>query len=294
MAPKLVTKEKTAAKGKSIGREDVIRGQLKEARDMNETSYVTMASLLHETYHNQYYTKWGHDDFEGYCDKELDFGYRKAKHLIEIWDKVTDLKLDIKRVSALGWTKMRDLVKILTAKNSEKWLKKAEDMSHREVQEAVRIVRQKEGDPGVRTTKTKLEMTMSEAEAQIILEAIETAKGLAETDNVVLAMEMICQEWLEYKGAVPEARSLDAQIDYLEKAYGVKLEVKSTKKSKAMDEVEAEVKATSKKGKAKKEEVEPDPLEDFDENPVARAKKATAAKKAGKATDQDLDDLLGL
>lgn len=290
MATKVATQEAVKTKGRSVSHEAVVRAELIKAKDANENSYMELASLLHEAHTKKYYGEWGHDSFEDYCDNELEFSYRKAKYLVEIWDKVTDLKLDLKQVTPLGWTKLKELVIIMNSKNAAKWLDKATKMSTRELTAAVKAVRQKEGDPGVRASKTTLSLTMSEAEAQVILDGIETAKGLLETDNVVLALEMICQEWLEYKGAVPEARSLDSQVDYLEKAYGVSIEVK-TKKKKKIEEVEEEVKTKTKKPSPSKSAAKDDDDDLLLEGDTTAKR---SARKAGKSTDQDVDAFLGL
>jgi hypothetical protein len=61
---------------------------------------------------------------------------------------------------------------------------------------------------------------MSEAEASVITESIEEAKKLIEADNSVLALEMICQDWMEAKGKAPERTNLEDHIAYLQEAYG--------------------------------------------------------------------------
>jgi hypothetical protein len=105
---------------------------------------------------------------------------------------------------------------------------------------------------------------MSEAEAAIILEAIEEAKGLCDTENPVIALEMICQDWMQSQGSKPTRSSVEGIISYVEKAFGVKLEQSSKKKETA---------------KADKKDA-PGPTE----------KKASPAKKEKKVVEDEDDD----
>ena len=93
----------------------------------------------------------------------------------------------------------------------------------------------------------KLNLTMGESEHKVIMEALGEAKKICETDNLTVALEMICQDWLTEKGAKPEATHLEDHIKYLEKVYPVKISFKEISKKKVKEEPE-EV-AEPKKGK---------------------------------------------
>jgi len=235
---KTQTKAKTAAAAGSVPesklrREQVVRKAILEAKENIEHSYLDLASNLYEAYHREYYTeKWGYQSWEEYCTKELDQPYRKAMYLIEIWDKVKALKLPEKKVAALGWSKMKDLVAVLNAENAKDWMEKAKKMTSRELTEAVKIVRKSDKTGVDLPTITTMTFRMSESEASVITDAIEVAKRLCETENAVVALEMICQDWLEEKGQQPERAGLDDHIEFLQKVYGVSISYTADKKSK--------------------------------------------------------------
>jgi hypothetical protein len=197
-------------------------------------------------------------------------------YFVDIWDKVKEFNLDQKQVIGLGWTKMKDICSVMTKRNAAGWLKKAEQMTSRELAEAVKIVRRKDTKGGKDLpTITTMTLRMSESEANIITDAIEEAKKLTESDNAVVALEMICQDWAESQGATPARTSLEDRVSFIESTYGVK--VKVTGKPKV--EVKEEKKTTTAK----------------DTKTKTKAKASGKAKgKDDESSDQDIDDLLGL
>jgi len=295
MAKKTVV-EQQAAQASSTGavaksavkveRQALVRDLILETQKNIETGYIDLAKLLSEAYHKEFYTTWGFSTFEEYCVAELDVQYRKAMYFVEIWDKVKSLNLPQGKVAKLGWTKMKDIVAVISEENAKEWLEKAEKMSSRELTEAVKIVRLKDTKGTTVPVVTKMVLMMSEAEATIVLEAIEEAKKLCNSDNVVVALEMICQDWLADKGVQPERTTLERQIDYLERMYGVQLTVKAQKKkvseressgAKAAEVVE---KASKKKGSSS--------IDDLLEEADGPEPKSTTRKAP------DVNELLGL
>lgn len=211
-------------KTKAIPRSDQVRKQIKEARSSVDKGSMDMAKLLSEIYHKEYHLAWGFSNFEAYCDMELDFQYRKAKYLVEIWDKVKTFNIDQKRLEAIGWTKLRELVKVMDAENVEEWLERAESSSYRELHTTI-STRIGSGEDVNQITTFKLRMDAGEA--AIIMEALDAAKSMLSSDkeNTTLALQMICQDWMEAHGHSPEKTPLAVHVAYLEKIYGIKVTV---------------------------------------------------------------------
>lgn len=226
-----VTKAKTK-------RQEIVRDQILKFKDQIDESYLDISKLLTEAYHSNFTEEWGFANFEEYCNKELDWKYRKARYLIDIYDKVKSLQLDEKRVRQLGWSKMKDLAAVLTAKNAKTWLDKAEKMTSREVTEAVKVSRRKDTSNTEVPMVTTVKLTMSESEANIIMEAIAEAKKMTESENDVVALEMICQDWMAEKGATPGRSSIDDVIGYIETVYGVKVSYETVEKSEVEETAE--------------------------------------------------------
>lgn len=267
MAVRTKTKGKsasTSATGKAVKatqkqkRHELVMAKILEIDDRLETSYLNLSQLLSETYHKEYPELWGYEEgpqgFRDFCDAKLSVGYRKSMYMIDIWDKVIKFRLDKKKVAALGWTKMKDIVTVINAKNAAKWLEKAKKMSSREVTEACKISKRPDSGKDVPSI-VSMKFQMGESEANIVTDALSEAKKLLNTTNDTNALEYICQEWMGTAGVTPERASLADHIKGLEVAFGVNITTKVDKKKqaamkKAKKEAEAEEEAAAETAEA--------------------------------------------
>ena len=77
---------------------------------------------------------WGYSSWNDFVQEELGIHYKKAQRLLNIWKTLSvDLNLhdDVKvRISALGFSKVRELIRVLTATNYEDWISTAEKLGY--------------------------------------------------------------------------------------------------------------------------------------------------------------------
>lgn len=270
-----------------LPREKVVRDRLLEAKGALENGYLEMAQLISEAFHKEFHLNWGFGTFREYCEQELEIGYHKATYFMDIWDKVKTLELPKSKVTKLGWTKMKDIAAVVTKENAEELLEKASSMSSRELTETVKTMRKSDPnkDKNVPVTVT-FSVKMGESEHRVVLDAIEEAKKLLETDQTTLALETICSDWMEAKGGQPTVTALEDYIAYLENVFPVKISFKSVKKAKASKPVappeEEEDEAPPKKAAAKKGK----------KGAEKGAKPKKAAKKVAPVEDEDQEDPL--
>jgi hypothetical protein len=136
------------AKAKSLQ----IRQRARELAHDLEHGYLELAQLLYLVYDRTedgdpknppLYMAWGYKTFADYVDTDLGFNIRKAQRLRHIWFKLEveltglDPKLK-KRLVDLGWSKLRELVRVLTLKNASEWVDKAENMSFVQLEDSIR------------------------------------------------------------------------------------------------------------------------------------------------------------
>jgi len=109
-----------------------------------DTGYMELAKILYDIYdcpvdgdpkNASVLTTWGHATFKDYVENELGIHYKKAQRLRSIWYVLEIMlkDLDVKtkeRLVALGSTKMREMVRVLTVDNVGRWLTIAENESH--------------------------------------------------------------------------------------------------------------------------------------------------------------------
>jgi len=121
-----------------------VRQKAKNLAGKLETGYMDLARILYTVYDTPVdgdsqnppiYTLWGYKTFADYAETELGLHYKKAQRLRNIWYRLevelADLDPEIKqRVVNIGYSKVRELVRVLTLSNAQSWVEKAELMSY--------------------------------------------------------------------------------------------------------------------------------------------------------------------
>ena len=115
--------------------------------------YMELAEILHTVWatpingeaHNACVTvAWGYENYVEWAEEELGLHKRKAERLKAIWHHLhvtLEGKLDRrtkKRIVALGWTKVRELIRVMDADNAEQWIEVAENLNYNELCEVIR------------------------------------------------------------------------------------------------------------------------------------------------------------
>lgn len=126
----------------------------KRARELSETldhGYLELARILYQVYdtpidgdsaRGPIYTAWGFQTFGDYAERELGLHKKKAERLRLIWFtlevQLKDMEPELKtRIANLGYSKVRELVRVVTLRNAEMWVEQAENMTYRQLYQAV-------------------------------------------------------------------------------------------------------------------------------------------------------------
>lgn len=227
----------------TLSPQDLLREEAVRARDMVDNGYMLLAKCLYDIYHQDVFsTHWNYSSFEDYIDNEIQIAYRKAMYLIEIYGKAKLLNMDMARLERMGWSKARELIRVVDESNANEWMDRAENCSVKELNVFIKQEKDKTSDkssvieetPIITTITFKLGM----AEHAIIDDALQESKKLINNSDLALSLANICQEWLEVKGVVPIQASLEDHILHLEKIYGRKLIISGI--APGMDDTEEE------------------------------------------------------
>ena len=153
-------------------------------------------------------------DFKAWVADELEYKYRKAAYLIEIYSKAQELGLQWEDVKHLGWSKLAKLSSILTAENHKRVLKKVADMKLIEVEAYVKDMKAGEASPTKPTGLTKWSAQLSDDQHELVEAAMEHAMEAGNVDTHGMALEYVSQHYLSSQGtAMPEAQAQEAEQD---------------------------------------------------------------------------------
>lgn len=117
---------------------DAVRVRVRQLRDQMSDGYFEIGRLLHRVNRQGLWTHWRQPDgkpyesFKHYIELEVEFAFRKAKHLMSIWwwfaEEVKDPSLP-EKVREIGWTKAAMLVGVVNARNADTWIAKAKQLN---------------------------------------------------------------------------------------------------------------------------------------------------------------------
>lgn len=131
-----------------------IRHRARVLAEQVETGYLELGEILYRIYdapvdgdpkNGSVLAKWGYNNIGEFAEKELSLHYKKAQRLVRIFYRVEvelnglgqnpELK---KRFIRLGWSKARELVRVLTTENMVEWIDRAETVNYTTLVEIIK------------------------------------------------------------------------------------------------------------------------------------------------------------
>lgn len=212
---KAPVKKKTAAATKVVS--DLILDTVEQLENLTSEQAIPMArELMESTGFNNFKLGgllnriseegWWDDgeceSFKAYINQEFGLGFRKAAYLMNIYTALVESGVKWEQVKALGWTKLRELVSILTPDNVDEWVEKAKDMTVIQLQEYIKAAKQNESkgpdappkeEPKKVTTKT---FKLHEDQVETVETALARAREEGETEFDAVALDYICMRYL--------------------------------------------------------------------------------------------------
>lgn len=246
----------------SLEQELPLRDKIKDAKSRWESSYLTLAKYLHEIHRNRSWEEWGYASLSDYCEQELDFHYRRAMFMIDIYGHAVLFNIPLERLGKIGWAKARELVRVIMIGTVEEWLTIAENSTLKELMDKIKLAKKADPEnmrPVDEEKKERLPLDKDEAhevkktksssmifrtegfEYEIISRVLDEAKGQFQTTNPTFALSMICLEWEKQRedSGISEAVSLKEWIAFLNDKFGVRLiKTGQIKKEESIEEEE--------------------------------------------------------
>lgn len=209
-----------------------IRAQIKAHIASAEEESWALATLLHSAYEEAMYTGWGFASWKEYVEKELDFQQRKAEYLLAVGKWFSRMPQNAQEwARGLGFSKVRLITGIVTPENVAEWRRKLDGKTFREIDDMMKGARDGDGDAGAGdggdgdggTDPNKLKnvnLKFFPEQYENWSRAIEVAKGMAESDKVSHAADLICTDFLATNGGI---ETVQDYLKKVEKATGVRI-----------------------------------------------------------------------
>lgn len=196
-------------KGKTVSTGDYIQDVAIEIEGLSKPKALSMAKDLSENIESNYFklggallvikkNSWyeGAEDFKTYVAEAFGFQARKADYLIEIYEALVTNQIPWEKVKGLGWTKLKDIAKLLKVDNVDEWVAKVEKLTVRELQA---LLAGGGGEGGTQATTdeiVKVTLKFHKDQAETWNAAVAKAKGELETDVDTVAADGIAMAYL--------------------------------------------------------------------------------------------------
>lgn len=178
-----------------------------------EQTYFNLGGVLAHIKANKTYETIGYAGkagFNQYVETELGVRYEKAMKLIGIYNTVTELGIDESVLGEIGWTKMRELVRVLDDTNMADLLEYAKNHTRAELEayisEGYVSAENTAGSSTEKSKRVKFTFTAFGDEAEYIKEGIQTVmerfEGIETEGDALLH---IVREWVMNESASSEA-----------------------------------------------------------------------------------------
>jgi len=214
-----------------------VRQRIQDCIQRIDAAYMELCQLLHKVYSEKLWQVWGYNSFDQYVEKELPYKMRKVYYLISIWDwfavKVGDPTV-MEKVAGLGWSKVKELVGVVTAENVDEWVEIARRVDGRQLAELCKqALIEKERQAGAaplpheenvaavsKLIKT-INFSVTPEQYETIQTALEAAKRITGSNKKSYLITMICLDFAAQHAAAHSGKV--SVLKHMESMLGVEL-----------------------------------------------------------------------
>lgn len=238
---------KKAAKGKAVvvaaqdGEvvgPDVLQDMVHEIENMKETEALELVDSLNEQSEVTFFKLGGvlsviisnqwfspYDNFRDFVEKKHGILYRRAMYWVDIYQRLSSCGVQWHQVSKIGWTKLKEIAKVINADNVEDWVALAAQNNTINLIEMVKATLTKDTPKAIEDQASKTVMSktfkMHEDQKVTIEAAIEKAKEQSGTQVDTAALEFVCLDYLGGQSVAQKLKQmgLTAALSALEAAF---------------------------------------------------------------------------
>jgi hypothetical protein len=172
--------------------------RIRGLQDSTELDLFTFGGLLSAVQENHWF---GEDsNFRSWVERQLDISYRKAAYLSQIYKGVVGLEVTWEQIAPVGWTKLKELLPVVTKDTVVEWLEVAKGLTtlqlHEHVKQALLVGTGEAGDVEDINSVTTKTFKLHEDQRETVVTALSVARDAAETEYDSVALEYICLDYL--------------------------------------------------------------------------------------------------
>jgi hypothetical protein len=167
-----------------------------------EFSYFKLGGILNRINEEGWYADEGYAKFSDFVEDRFGVKRSKAMHLIKIYNDLIESGVMWSDVSAIGWSKLKEISSVITKKNVKGWVKKAAGATVIQLAEMVREAKSEssgsteDAEPGESPKISSMTFKVHDDQKEVVNEAIKKAKAETGNEHANQALEAICLDYL--------------------------------------------------------------------------------------------------
>lgn len=256
---------------------------IRDIRERDNDLFVELAAELNVVrQHNLYlyinnpHTGQPYRSMKDYLLTEVDYSERKAHYLSQIFDKFqTELQI-LNEVKDVGWSKLKEVVDVVTKSNWEEWYQLALELSTKELKAKVKEEKIKLGliaapsPEDLKTEQTKrVTFALFPDQESTVNKALDTAREMTESDNKSELISLICTDFLAGNANASGDSTYDI-LSRLENTLGIRIAAFQNKQivfgAEFIQSISSKSKAESAPATTEEAQAEDEPEVDSDED----------------------------
>ncbi|MFW6172322.1 MAG: hypothetical protein ACOC5T_01060 [Elusimicrobiota bacterium] len=191
----------TDENGNRLSITEAVREITKILVTIHDKAKISLAEMLHEIYSKSYFNTWGYEKFMDYVEEELDFQYRQAMYLIEIYQELVEKrKIPIDFLRNKSWTKLREIAgktkdESITTEEVRKLIEDSDEMTVEEVVYRARELSSTSDTEEIEKTH-RITFTLYEEQYENVKKALDAAEEVSTSVKPGANLDLICTEFI--------------------------------------------------------------------------------------------------
>ena len=176
--------------------------------DSVDTTFFTIGGVLARVHEESWWKDAGFESFKEYIEEEHGLAYRTSMYWVQIYNDLVASEIEFEAVKDIGWSKLKEISSMLTPETAEEWIKRADEMSLKQLIEYIKAIKSGGSDDGgddggVDTNKSDVKSVtfkLHDDEKSSVDAAVATAMESLGTEYPSVAITNICDNYLQGEG----------------------------------------------------------------------------------------------
>ncbi|MGI4990997.1 hypothetical protein ACRXCV_00065 (plasmid) [Halobacteriovorax sp. GFR7] len=113
---------------------------LPQLLDSVDNTYFAIGGIMARVHEESWWKDAGFESFRDYVEEECGQSYRTTMYWVAIYNDLIKAGVPFEAVADIGWSKLKEISKMLKPDNYEEWLQRAREMSLKQLMEYVKAM----------------------------------------------------------------------------------------------------------------------------------------------------------